>query len=120
MVPAPMWVGGDLKYADHFLAVAPASCCDDFRDQASNAAKPSADPPVARQVAMPIAFQPSQSSLLGMTLSAAAMRPVSACGSSPVSCGSPPLVACVALSFLRVNPNSSTRSLVAASRKRTM
>jgi len=63
----------------------PPGLTGDFFDQVSNAAEPSAAPPVARQVAMPIAFQPSQSQSLGMTASAAAMRSTSACGSSPVS-----------------------------------
>src|SRR5262249_57066428 len=116
MVPAPMLVGGDLNSAAHFSAVRWASYLGDLRDQVSKAVNPSADPAVARQVAMPIAFQPSQSMVLGITASAAAMRAIDACGCSPVSCGSPPLV-CGSLSSSKVNPNSSVRILVAASRK---
>src|SRR5262245_15121209 len=109
-----MCVGGYLRYSVHFAVVVKALYFVDFFDHASNAAYPAADPPVARHVAMPMEFQLSQSALLGMAASAAAIRSGDACASGPGSCGSPPLVGL--LSVRRTNLCSSTRSLVAASR----
>ena len=56
----------------------------DFFDHASKAANPASEPPVAPQIAMPTLFQPSQSSLFGMTASAAVTRSIEACGSPGV------------------------------------
>src|SRR5262249_61735035 len=103
---------GFLNYAALLPSVVRALYFGVSLDHAPNPKNPPADPAVARHTAMPTEFQRSQSASFGITTNAALIKSSEACGSSPGSCGSPPVV----VAPFRTKPNCSVRSFVAASR----
>src|SRR5262245_28575125 len=81
-----MLAGGDDAKCCQRSAVMSALCLLDLLDHAMNAARPSALPLVARQVAIPIRFQLAQPrSSFGMTASAAITNAASASGLLPAA-----------------------------------